>query len=183
MRIDPKVEEPTRDLLGHAIRGEFDEFASLIEAIGEQRFLEAGSLCLRIAGYVAIDVCAWQWPTEADLREIARRMAAMDAKFELDESDVYAYLARAVLAFEPLLDVFPDKGKAATVPFFTTATLLVAYRPDGEHWWEYLDVIEQALEAAAPLPETVVPALLLLSRRNRALKADVGGTAESQTQD
>jgi hypothetical protein len=107
-------------------------------------------------------------------------MAGMDAKFDLDESDVYAYLARAALGFEPLLDVFPDKGRAATVPFFGTATLLVAYRPDGKHWWEYLDVIEQSLEAAAPLPETVVPALLLLTRRNRALKATTSAKAQDQ---
>jgi hypothetical protein len=181
MPIDPKVEESARDLLGHAIRGEFDESANVIEAVGEQRFLEAGSLCLRIAGYIAIDVCAWQWPTDADLREIAQRMAGMDAEFELDESDVYDYLTRAALGFEPLLEVFPDKEKAATVPFFATATLLVAYRPDDQHWWEYLDEIEQALETAAPLPEKVVPALLLLSRRNRALKAkaEANGAAEA----
>jgi hypothetical protein len=37
MQIDPKVEEPTRDLLGHVIRGEYREFASLMESIGEER--------------------------------------------------------------------------------------------------------------------------------------------------
>jgi hypothetical protein len=54
MRIDPKLEKPTRDLLGHAIRSEWDEFAGVIEDIGEVRFLECLGLCLRIAGYIAI---------------------------------------------------------------------------------------------------------------------------------
>ena len=57
------------------------------------------------------------------------------------------------------------------VPFFATAALLVAYRGDGRHWWEYLDVIEKALEDAAPIAEETVPAVLLLARRAQALKA------------
>jgi hypothetical protein len=174
MQIDPKVEEAARDLLGHAIRGEFAEFAAVIETIGERRFLEADSLCLRVSGYVAIDACGHQWPADAELHGLARRMAGLQDKgYELAEADAYAYLAWVVLGFRPLLDVFPDQAKAATVPFFATAALLVACRPDGVHWWEYLDLIEQALEAAAPLPETIVPAVLLLSRRSRALSAAV----------
>lgn len=34
----------------------------------------------------------------------------------------------AALGFEPLIEVFPDKEKAGTLPFLVTATLLVAYR-------------------------------------------------------
>jgi hypothetical protein len=170
MGIDPKVEEPTRELLGHAIRGELDQFADLIEAIGGQRFLEAGSLCLRIAGYIAIDACAWQWPTRGDIREIAKEIAAMDSPFELSEQEVYDYVNRAVLGFEPLLDVFPAMEKAGTVPFFATAAMLVAYRRNRPHWWEYLEAIEKALEDVAPLTEEAVPALILLARRTRALK-------------
>jgi hypothetical protein len=97
-----------RDLPGHAIRGEFDQFGDVVEAIGEQSFLEAGSLCLRIAGYVAIDACAWQWPTDADVREIAQAISALDNEFDLTEQDAHDYLSRAVLRFEPFLDVFPD---------------------------------------------------------------------------
>jgi hypothetical protein len=172
MQIDPKVEEAARDLLGHAIRGEFAEFAAVIEAIGAPRFLEADSLCLRVAGYAAIDACGHQWPTDTELHGLARRMAGLEDKgYELAEADAYGYLTWVVLGFRPLLDVFPDQAKAATVPFFATAALLVACRPGDRHWWEYLDLIEQALETAAPLPETIVPAVLLLSRRSRALSA------------
>lgn len=171
MQIDPKVEEAARDLLGYAIRGEFEQFADAIETVGEQRFLEADSLCLRVAGYVAVDASGHEWPADAQLRHLARQLAGLEDKgYQLSESDAYGYLARVVLGFEPLLNVFPDQAKAAVIPFFATAALLVARRPEGKHWWEYLDMIEQALEAAAPLPETIVPAVLLLSRRSRALK-------------
>jgi hypothetical protein len=160
-----------RKLLGHAIRGEFGEMISRAGSLGEQRFLECLACCLRVAGYIAIDVSGYKWPSDADVREIAQRMARMDSDFELPEADTYEFLARAALGFETLTDVFPDKEKAASVPLLTTASLLVAYRPEGKHWWEYLDVIESALEEADPLSEAAFPAALLLSRRTRALKA------------
>jgi hypothetical protein len=169
MGIEPKAEEPTRDLLGHAIRGEWQDFANVAEDIGETRLLECLSLCLRIAGYIAIDISGRTWPTTADVREIAHRMAATDLGFDLSEAEAHAYLNRAVLDFEPLTEVFPDREKLAAVPIFTTAALLVSYRKHGTDWWDYLDQIENALETAAPLSEDVVPALLLLSRRKRAL--------------
>jgi hypothetical protein len=39
MGIELKFEELTRDLLGHAIRSEWDDFANVAEDIGEQRLL------------------------------------------------------------------------------------------------------------------------------------------------
>jgi hypothetical protein len=48
--------------------------------------------------------------------------------------------------------------------------MLVAYRRNRPHWWEYLEVIEKAPEDVAPLTEEAVPALILLARRTRALK-------------
>lgn len=168
MSIDPKVEEATRDLLGHAIRGEWDGFARVAEDIGDTRFLECLSLCLRICGYIAIDVSGRAWPTAADVREIARRMAGAGLDFDLGEEDAHAFLARAALGFEPLAEVFPDREKLISVPVFTTAALLVSYRRHGSDWWTYLDAVEDALEKAGPLSEDVLPALLLLSRGKRA---------------
>jgi hypothetical protein len=169
MSIEPKVEEPARDLLGHAIRGEWQDFANVAEDIGEQRLAECLSLYLRIAGYIVIDISGQTWPAVADVREVAQRMATTDLDFDLNEGDAHAYLARAALGFESLAEVFPDREKLATVPVFTTAALLVSYRRHGTDWWDYLTIIENALETATPLPGDVLPALLLLTRRKRAL--------------
>jgi hypothetical protein len=171
MRIDPAIERPARKLLGYAIRGEGDRGAALIEEIGDERFAGCLGLCLQVAGYIAIDVCAWHWPADSDLRELARRMAAVELGFTVAESDVYAFLARCALGFEPLAEVFADEGKAGSVPVLGTAALLVSYRAQGSDWWVYLEQIEEALESAEPLAETVVPALLLLARRRRDLAA------------
>lgn len=165
MRIDPDIEKPTRDMLAHAIRGEFEEMAGVAQAVGDQRFQACLGLCLRAAAYIAIDVCGQRWPSNAELHDIAQNMAGVEMEFDLRESDVYDYLARAALGFEPLIQVFPDQQSAASVPIFATATLLVSYRAHGKDWWDYLERIEEAVEAAAVADLSVLPALILRSRR------------------
>jgi hypothetical protein len=175
MPIDPKVEKPARALLGHAIRGEWDAYATVIEEGGEERFLECLSLCLRVAGYIAIDISGHRWPSDAELREIAQRAAASELELGLTEPAVHDYLARCALGFEPLAEVFPDAQQAGSVPVFTAAALLVSYRRRWTDWWDYLEQIERGLEEAALLSENAFPAALLLSRRKHALEQLPGG--------
>lgn len=170
-QIDPQVEKPARDLLGQVIRGESQEIVKLLATVGERRFAEYLSLYLHVSGYVVIDICGHRWPTDSELHRIAQLTSDNDLGFELPEDDAYNFLARAALGFEALAEVFPDQDKTGVVPLLTTASLLVAYRPDGKHWWEYLDAIEGALEEAAPLSREAFPAALLLARRARSLES------------
>jgi hypothetical protein len=170
LMIDTKVEEVARELLGHAIQGELDEFAAVAEAIGQQRYREAGRLCQRVSGYIAIDVSGQEWPACTDVRRLASITASGDTRFPLEEKDVYEYLAYVSLGIHPILEMFPDEKKAATLPFFVTAILLDSYRPEGKGWWEYLDVIEKALNDAAPLAPETIPAVILLARKAQILR-------------
>jgi hypothetical protein len=171
MVIDPDDEQATRDLLGHAISGDEQRFARSLQAIGDERYLHCLSLCIRVAGYIVVDACSWQWPSKAELIKIAQRITGMDdLDFGVSEADTYAFLSRSAIGFEPLSDVFADRGQLGSIPLFTTAALLSAYCPDGRRWQEYLTVIERSLDLVAPLPEETVPALVLTARRHRALK-------------
>ena len=106
-----------------------------------------------------------------DVRKVAQRITGMpDLDFGVSEADSFAFLSRCALGFEPLSNVFPDRGKLGSIPLFATATLLTAYRSQGRQWHEYLTMIERAFDLVAPLPEEAVPALLLQGRRYRALK-------------
>jgi hypothetical protein len=182
MPIDSRADKPARALLAHAIRGEWNAYASAVEAAREEHFLEALSLCLRVAGYIAIDASGHRWPADADLRDIARNSAAAAAQLDLGltEVAVYDYLTRCALRFEPLALIFPDPEQAASVPVLATAALLVTYREDGTDWPDYLDQIEHALEEAAALSQAAFPAAMLLSRRSHALMrhADQGHPAD-----
>ena len=56
MPIDPKIEQPTRVMLGHAIRHELGDLASVIQAAGNDTLLASIPLCLFASAYIAIDV-------------------------------------------------------------------------------------------------------------------------------
>ena len=172
MGIDPEVEKPTRKMLDHVVHGELEQAGRAFEAVGDQeRQLECIALCVSVAGYIAIDVCGNQWPTDASLRTIAKDTAetakgtTTGRPLGLTEAEIYKYLARSALGFEPLDQVFPPVGEALTLPILITARLLLTFRPSDKHWWEYLDVIEDAIEKAATIDLSVLPAMMLRSRR------------------
>jgi hypothetical protein len=88
---------------------------------------------------VVVDVCG-HWPAGPDI--------------------VRAYLSRVVFGGEPLEDVFPAEA-AGVLPLLVTASLLASYRPADRHWWEYLDQVWDAAEAAERTDKAVLPALIL----------------------
>jgi hypothetical protein len=169
-RIDPDIEKATRDLLAHAIRGELEEMGGTVYAIGDRRYLECISLCIAIVGYIVVDASE-RWPTDADLREVARHAADSTTKFDLDASMIFDFLSRVVFGSEKLDQVFPDIAASTTLPVLATARILVSFRPQrlrDKEWWDYLDVIEGASEAASGLDPAVLPALLFRVRSSAA---------------
>jgi hypothetical protein len=168
MLIDPKAEKPTRDMLGHAIRGELQELAMAIQAAGNETYRQSIALCLLAAGYVAVDVCK-RWPTNADIREIARNASEAEDRLDLTESDFYDFLSGSVFGDQPLDLALGTAEAAMTLPVLLTGSLLLTFRPRPQKWWDYLDTIENALDVAAGIDASVLPALTLLTRR-RELK-------------
>ena len=166
MGIDRKVEQATRTMLGHAMRHELDELAALMRTIGNETLLRSLPLCLLASAYIAIDVCE-RWPTDADVREIAKNAAESVTRLDISEEEIYAYLSRIALGPEKLDDVFSAEG-IVTVPLYATANLLLTFCPRDKEWWEYLDQIWEATETADRTSLTVLPALML-----RAHKQDV----------
>jgi hypothetical protein len=168
--IDPKIEEPTRDMLGHAIRGELPELAALIQAVGDERYRQALGLCLTAAAYVAVDVSG-RWPTDADVREIARVVAERETEVPLDQADVFDYLSGAALGFKALPEALGDEVTAATLPVFVTGSMLFTFKPKGQEWWDYLDQIWAAYETAETVGVSVLPALQVRARMLKAVEA------------
>lgn len=172
MRIDARIEEPTRKMLGHAFRGELPELDAKIEAVGDEAYAVGTiTLCLIAAGYIAVDL-AGRWPTEADVREIARHITASSTKYQLNEQDVYDYLSRGALGFQPIQEVFPDPEQDYRLPVLITAQMLTAFRlGDGRDLWGYLDTVWNSVEAAERTDLSLLPALMLRSHRGEATAA------------
>lgn len=168
--IDPKVEEPTRKMLGYAIRGETQDLSALILSVGTQRYRRVIALCLLAAAYVAADASG-RWPTDADMREIARLVHERGIAVKLDQEDVYDYLSGAVLGFKSLPKALGSDVAAAILPVLVTASMLFTFRPDGQKWWDYLDQIWSAYEKAETVDVSVLPALQVRAKMLKAAGA------------
>jgi hypothetical protein len=163
MGIDPKIEQPTRKMLGHAIRRELDDLAVLVHAEGTETLMGTIPLCLFASAYVAIDV-ADRWPTDADLHKIAKNASESATELDISEQEIYEYLSRVALGPEKLDDVFSIEA-LATIPLYATANLLLTFAPRDKHWWDYLDQIWDAAETAEHTNLTVLPALMLRAHK------------------
>ncbi len=167
--IDPKIERPTRKMLGHAIRGELQDLAALIHAEGDDIFRQALALCLQICAYITVDVCE-RWPTDPDLRAIARNADKAITNYDIGEPDIHAYLSRTVFGTESLDQVLGTEA-AGIYPLLITANLLLVFTPEGKQWWEYLDQIWEATETAERTDKSVFPALMLRIHMERHTSA------------
>jgi hypothetical protein len=171
MRIDPKIEKPTREMMGYAIRGEIQDLATTIQAAGDEVYAGSLALCITAAGYIAVDVTGMRWPDDANLRKIAHNVATAETQLELREADIHAYLSRSVLGSERLEDVFPLVESAYSLPILITASMLFTFRPQSQKWWEYLDAIWAATETALAVDLSVLPALMFRARRQPVLES------------
>ena len=171
MGIDPKIEQPTRKMLGHAIRHELDDLAALVQAEGSGALISSIPLCLLASAYIAIDVSD-RWPTDADLREIAKNAAESVTRLDITQQEIYEYLSRVALGPEKLDDVFSVEG-LATIPLFATANLLLTFCPREKEWWQYLDQIWAAAEAAERISSAVLPAVILRAHKRPARQDSV----------
>jgi hypothetical protein len=162
--IDPKTEQSTRKMLGHAIRHELAELAAMIESEGNTTLVNSLPLCLLASAYIAIDVSGMRWPNDVVLRKIASNASTSATNLDITEQEIYEYLSRVALGTEGLDDVFAIEG-IATVPLFATANLLLTFCPREKDWWEYLDQIWEAAETAERVGLSVLPVLMLRSHK------------------
>ena len=94
-----------------------------------------------------------------------RRRNQITRAFGLKAQDSYAYVKRVALRGEPLNTVLSTPEDAATLSLVITGRLLVSFGTADQHWWEYLNKIEKALEVALAADLVLLPAPMLRVRR------------------
>lgn len=147
MQIEPMVEQLTRRLFGHALRAEHDDFQRRLADADGETVSQAIRLAATIAAYVAIDACGGARPTEEELRTIASNLAEADEHYSLTADEVHAYLTKGVFGGQAVHELLAPED-AVRLPFIIGVYLVSDYHDDDQAWWDYLDTIEAAIEAA-----------------------------------
>lgn len=168
--IDPAIERSARDMLGRANRGELDELTTLVYSVGSEQYRRVLGMCLAAAAYIAVDVSG-HWPTDDEVREIARFVEEQEVELPLDRADVYQYLSDAALGFQPLPEALNGDVTDATLPVLITASMLFTFRPQDQGWETYLDQIWSAYETAQNIELSVLPALQVRTQMKKASSA------------
>lgn len=148
MPIDPAVEAPTREVIGHVIRDEIDDVEAKLGKLADTDLLNASlALSAEISGTVVLDICDGQRPSSDDLDEIARSLAEWDERNGLTAQEAQTYLKRVVFGGERL-DAVLSTEDALRVPYVVCALLVAssAKTEEGQQWPDYLDAVEAALE-------------------------------------
>lgn len=171
MRIDPKVEEPTRRILEGGIRDDLDVIPRTAGQVGDDRFRECIGLCVIISGYVTLDVLGPEWPTDEGLQELAKRVARAQIDVELDVPKIHKFLRTSAIGFQSLDHVFTDQQEMTILPILIAASLLLAFHPRDQEIWEYLNDIEEALEVADSAKPSVYPAMILAAHRREVTQS------------
>lgn len=100
-----------------------------------------------MTGHLAVDA-AERHPTDPDRRQIVRIGATAITGLPITEDEIYLFLAKKMFARETLSPVAEDRSRAALIPMYALANLILILSPKGMHQWTYLDVAESAIGAA-----------------------------------
>jgi hypothetical protein len=176
-RINAKAEKALREALDSVPHVEEDQITTLLAVLDDKERTEALGLAIAITSYVAIDVCDSQWPTQADVRQIAEDLATTGStakRLQLDTKEIHAYLSHVVLGPERMEDVIPNEPQFTRLPIIVAQRALAVYHPKGMVIWDYLDRIESAIEIASALDTAVLPAAVM---RAYLPKPEAGGQA------
>jgi hypothetical protein len=163
-RISTKAEKALREAIDNVAHAEADHIEASLARLDEMERTEALGLAIMVAGYVIVDACGTQWPTDASVRRIAESLATGGTtakRLQLDAAQIYAYLSRVVLGSGSVEDVIPDEPMFTRIPVIVAQRAIVGYSPKEMGIWDYLDQIESAIEVAWALNAVVLPAAVM----------------------
>nr|WTA66060.1 hypothetical protein OHB51_26755 [Micromonospora sp. NBC_00855] len=147
MKIDERVEQLVRDTLHWAVKRQPVEFDEALKAFSDGSTRQSAlELLAAVVAFVSADICQGK-PTPEQIRQLADEVAEAEAWSSATSPEVEAFLT-AVVTGRPLSGVLPA-GSAVVLAFVVAASLLSS-RPknEGEWWFNYLDKVEAAIEAA-----------------------------------
>jgi hypothetical protein len=150
VNIDDRVEALVREALDAAVKNDRDRFGAALAAIGDgETAAKAIELVLAICAYTVLDTFDGGRPTPEQIDSLAGDIATEESWAKLSKSHVAALLTN-VMSGERQLDKGLPPNEALTLPFIVAANLLAsnAEPEDGRWWFDYLDTVEERLEAA-----------------------------------
>jgi hypothetical protein len=147
VQIEPELERPMRNALGAAVKKDEALFNEASQALARGTGLATTVEILALIGnQVLHDMYGGALPEDDQAHGLAAAIARQESWSTLTEPEIYGYLNMIKGGGNP--GVAPVVG--LMLSFVVTASLLSGGRPEGQQWWDYLDVIEARIENQVP---------------------------------
>jgi hypothetical protein len=149
MNFDDQTEGSLRSILDAVVKSDTEAFDTAVRSLKqEDRAADVLELAVAVLSYAIFDTYEGK-PTAADVELIAQTVTEMEGWVNLDPVEVREYLT-GVLAGKPLSEIL-DPQSAFFLTFIIAGSVLAASPKisEGEWWFNYLDRVEAAIEAAA----------------------------------
>jgi hypothetical protein len=146
--IDGQVEPLVRSALDAVVKRDDNRLDAALQAFPDTEAMSAGiELAIAICSFVLFDTYDGR-PSTEDIREAAAAVAEMEKWTTITPTEVSAFLT-TMLDGKPM-ETALDPETAVMLTFIVTASLLSSGQKlrDGEWWFNYLDRVEAAIEAA-----------------------------------
>jgi len=146
--IDLRVEPLVREALAAVIGQDHERLQRALFAFqGDDAMTHGVRLATAAALFVLHDLHEGDRPTGDELAEIAGDIASAEEWIDVTAAEIAEYLQATCAGGSP--DRVLPMERVILLAFVTAANLLASYRSDDEHWWDFLDRAEAAIEAAS----------------------------------
>jgi hypothetical protein len=145
MNIDARVESMVREGLAAAITRNSRRLLSAIGAFPDGASLAQG---VRLAAAIGLYVFYDQYrnPSESDIDDIAREVAATEQWANVRTEEVVSYIK--MFDDRIAFNEFFSMPRFVVLSYVVTGCLISFFHGPNEEWWDYLDRAEEVIEMA-----------------------------------
>lgn len=147
MKIDEGTEQRVRDTLHWVVKRDLEKFDAALKSFPDESAQEAAlALVVAVSGFVLIDIHGAR-PTPQQVDVLAEEIGRMEAWASVTSDDAALFM-NAVVAGGSLTERLTPED-VVVLAFVVAGSLLSARpMPEGQWWFNYLDKVEAAIEAA-----------------------------------
>lgn len=162
---DDKLSAQFRVMLSYAMQNRVEDFMSGVAEMGRSPYESMLALAIQVTGHVVVET-AERWPNDADLERISEIAERAVTGLPIDREEIRAYLSGVVFGKDQVTSIAEDSTKAAVIPMFALANIMLSFLPKGVDQWGWLDAIEASIETMDKLNEAVLPTAVYMFGRN-----------------
>ncbi|MFK3981839.1 hypothetical protein ACI2K4_15870 [Micromonospora sp. NPDC050397] len=146
MRVEKRIEPLVRNAIHAAVVRDFALLEDRLQKFPDDKAVRAAvELTLALVYFLMVDIHAGR-PSETEVAGVATEIARTEVWARSSRDEVTEFLVR-LMNREQLAPAVPGEN-VIILAFVVAANLLSSCRRDDEEWWDYLDRVEAAIEAA-----------------------------------